>query len=433
MKYSLSIALALLSFFPKAQEELTLSKAVNYALEHKAEAVKAKLEYENAEYQIEQVRAATLPQVNVTGSLTYNPILQQLSFMGNQVKIGNPWQTSAGISVTQQLFNQSVFIGLKAAKTTREFYAINQQLTNENLIEKVATAYYQVYQTQQKLKTVETNLNSTTKTRDIIEGLYKSGLAKKIDLDRTNVAVNNLKASKQQILEVLQLQEHSLKFMIGMDINKAIMMPEDTFDVTPALLGNEASVENRTEIKVINKQLELLELDRKAKKAEYYPTLALSGNFGYTGVGQKFPWFSKDEHTFYYSAASIGLSLNIPIFNGFSTRAKLRQADVNIKKAEVEKREAELAISLDIENAKTQINNSLITINTQKENVDLAKNVLENTQNNYKYGLSTLTDLLDAEKAYADAQNNYTNALLEYKIAEIKLIKSRGELNTLTK
>ena len=280
---------------------------------------------------------------------------------------------------------------------------------------------------------METNLNSTTKTRDIIEGLYKSGLAKKIDLDRTNVAVNNLKASKQQILEVLQLQEHSLKFMIGMDINKSIVMPEDTFDATPALLGNEASVENRTEIKVINKQLELLELDRKAKKAEYYPTLALSGNFGYTGVGQKFPWFSKDEHTFYYSAASIGLSLNIPVFNGFSTRAKLRQADVNIRKAEVEKREAELAISLDIENAKTQINNSLITINTQKENVDLAKSVLENTQNNYKYGLSTLTDLLDAEKAYADAQNNYTNALLEYKIAEIKLIKSRGELNTLTK
>ena len=433
MKYSLSIALALLSFFPKAQEELTLSKAVNYALEHKAEAVKAKLEYENAEYQIEQVRAATLPQVNVTGSLTYNPILQQLSFMGNQVKIGNPWQTSAGISVTQQLFNQSVFIGLKAAKTTREFYAINQQLTNENLIEKVATAYYQVYQTQQKLKTVETNLNSTTKTRDIIEGLYKSGLAKKIDLDRTNVAVNNLKASKQQILEVLQLQEHSLKFMIGMDINKSIVMPEDTFDATPALLGNEASVENRTEIKVINKQLELLELDRKAKKAEYYPTLALSGNFGYTGVGQKFPWFSKDERTFYYSAASIGLSLNIPIFNGFSTRSKLRQTDVSIRKAEIEKREAELAISLDIENAKTQINNSLITINTQKENVNLAKSVLENTQNNYKYGLSTLTDLLDAEKAYADAQNNYTNALLEYKIAEIKLIKSRGELNTLTK
>ena len=99
----------------------------------------------------------------------------------------------------------------------------------------------------------------------------------------------------------------------------------------------------------------------------------------------------------------------------------------------MEKREAELAISLDIENAKTQINNSLITINTQKENVDLAKSVLENTQNNYKYGLSTLTDLLDAEKAYADAQNNYTNALLEYKIAEIKLIKSRGELNILTK
>lgn len=434
MNFKLSIlALFFLNFLGKAQEILTLDKAINYALKHKADAIKAKLDYENTQYQIEQVRAAALPQINANGSLTYNPMLQQINFMGMTAKMGTPWQTTIGASVTQQIFNQSIFTGLKAAKTTKEFYAINQQLTNETLIEKVATNYYQVYQTQQQLATIENNLNSTTKTRDVLAGLFQNGLAKKIDLDRMNVSINNLNANRQLIINALQLQEHSLKFMIGMDINTPITMPENTFEINQLLINNDFDLNNRTEIKQINKQLELLLLDKKSKIAEYYPTLALTANIAYSGTADVFPWFSKHQNTHYFTSSAIGLSLSVPIFNGFSTRAKIRQADINIKKAEAEKRNIELALNLDIENAKTQINNSLLTINTQKENVDLAKNVLENTQSNYKFGLATLTDLLDAEKAYADSQNNYTNALLEYKLAEIKLIKAKGEINTLTK
>ena len=252
-KFKISVVLAFLGFFGNAQEELSLNKAINYALENKADAVKAKLDYENSEYQIEQVRSAALPQVNVNGQLAYNPLLQQLSFMGNNVTIGKHWQTGIGLSVTQQIFNQSVFIGLKAAKTTREFYAINQQLTNEQLIEKVATTYYQVYQTKQQLITIENNLNSTTKTRDVIQALVKNGLARKIDLDRTNVAVNNLKASQQQVQNALQIRENSLKFIIGMDISEKITMPSDTFEASTTLLNTEGNVENRTEIKAINK------------------------------------------------------------------------------------------------------------------------------------------------------------------------------------
>jgi len=61
----------------------------------------------------------------------------------------------------------------------------------------------------------------------------------------------------------------------------------------------------------------------------------------------------------------------------------------------------------------------------------LAQKVLDDTQNNFINGLATLTDLLEAENALADAKNNYSNALLEYKIAEIELIKSRGGLHAL--
>ena len=79
-----------------------------------------------------------LPHLSVNAGLTYNPILQQSALPGEffgqpgsivMVPFGQEWNSNAVATLTQNLFNQSVFTGLKAAKTTREFYTINQQLT----------------------------------------------------------------------------------------------------------------------------------------------------------------------------------------------------------------------------------------------------------------------------------------------------------------
>ena len=77
--------------------------------------------------------------------------------------------------------------------------------------------------------------------------------------------------------------------------------------------------------------------------------------------------------------------------------------------------------------------NALINIESTRDNVGLAERVQQNTQSNYQYGLATLTEVLDAENALTQAKQNYANALLDYKQAEIKLIKAKGELNTLQK
>lgn len=436
-KFTFVLAFALFGITLQAQNTLSLSEAVNYALQNKAEAVKARLSVENSEYQIQEVRANALPQINIDGGLTYNAILQEtaMDFMGESMVIamGRPWQSTATVSLSQQLFNQAVFTGLKAAKTTREFYKINAQLTEEQVIEKVATSYYEVYKIKSQLTTIESTIENTTRVRDVIESLYENGLAKKIDLDRTNVTLNNIKSSRQQLSNALQVQENALKYLIGMDINTEISLPENTFEITPHVLVDETTnIENRTEIKLLEKQGELLALNKKATEAQGYPSLSLNANYGYLGIGDKFPWFQSYPGAYWSDYASVGLNLRIPVFNGGVIRAKTRQAQIEIDKLEADKRDTRLALDLSLRNAITQLNNSLITLNTQKENVNLAKEVLSNVENNYKFGLATLTDLLDAETSYADAQNNHTNALLDYKLAEVQLIKAKGALNTLT-
>ena len=437
MKYRISILAAFFGFFAQAQQQLTLSEAVNYALENKAEAVNARLDVKNSEYLIDEVRANALPQINANGGLTYNPIIQQMALdmdgTVQVIKMGTPWQSTAAVSLSQQLFNQAVFTGLKAAKSTREFYKINAQLTDEQVIEKVANSYYEVYKTKSQLKTMDATIENTTRVRDVIKSLFDNGLAKKIDLDRTNVALNNLTSTRQQLINALQLQENALKYLIGMDINTPIELPNDTFEITAhALVDESISVENRTELIILEKQSELLALNKKATEAQGYPSLSLNANYGYLGIGDKFPWFQSYPDAYWSDFASVGLNLRIPVFNGGVVKSRVKQAQIDIEKLEVTKRDTRLALDLSLQNAITQLNNSLITLNTQKENVNLAQEVLSNVENNYKFGLATLTDLLDAETSYADAQNNHTNALLDYKIAEIQLIKAKGELKSLT-
>ena len=422
---------------------LTLKDALNYALQNKADAKKAKLQVENSEYKIQEIRSRALPQISANGNLTHNPIIQTTVIDGAgfgqpgttiQAAFGQKWTSTAGVSLTQAIFDQSVFTGLRAAKSTREFYQINDQLTEEQVIERVANNYYSVYVQRERLVLLDSNYVNTTKVRDIVKGQFDNGLAKKIDLDRIIVKMSNIDTERQQIKNQITLQENALKFYMGMPIETVIDMPKEKFEVVPASLTELPNIENRTEYLLLKKQEELLIFNKKAVEAGYYPTLSLTAGYNYIGQGPNMPWFAKPSNGVYWSDFSaIGLNLHVPIFTGFGTRAKVRQADVEIRSLQEDIKDTKLSLDLDYRNAMAQIDNNLVTIKNQKENMRLATEILSNTKNNYLQGLASLTDLLDAENASLEAQNNFTRAVLNYKIAEISLIKSKGELKSLIK
>ncbi|MDZ4329782.1 MAG: TolC family protein [Flavobacterium sp.] len=443
MKKIITLLTLTFALCANAQEvkSLTLKEAINYALENKAEAKKAKLQVENSEYQIQEVRSQALPQISANGNLTYNPIIQTTVIDGAgfgapgttiQAAFGQKWVSTAGVSLTQAIFDQTVFTGLKAAKSTREFYQINEQLTEEQVIERVANNYYQVYVQRQKLTVIDSMYKNTTKVKDIIKGQYDNGLAKKIDLDRTLVRISNINTQRQQFFNAVQIQEYALKFYMGMPIETQIEIPQTAFEVSPQSLSEVPNTANRTEYLLLKKQEQLLFYQKKAVEAGYYPTLSLNAGYNYIGQGPKMPIGGKPSDGVYWSDfSSIGLNLKVPIFTGFSTRSKVRQADIDLRTIKEDINDTKLSLDLAFANAKTQIDNSLTTINNQRENAQLAKEVLDNTRNNYVQGLASLTDLLDAENSLTEAQNNYTSAILDYKLAEIQLIKSKGELKTL--
>ncbi len=435
LKKGLSAVLMIFGFSSVfAQQTVTLKQAIEYALQNKTDALKAKLEVTNADYKIAEAKAGALPKINGTANLTYNPIIQEIVLAGQTFKMGQPWVAIAGVQLQQAVFNQQVFIGLKAAKSTKEFYQLNAELTDEQIIERVSNAYFQVFTVEQNQQTLESSYASTEKVRNIIKSLFDNGLAKKIDLDRTNVNLTNIETNIKQTKNGVAQAKNALKFYMGMPIEKDIQLVKEDMEITPHLLENTMSSDSRTEVKVLLKNKELLEYNKKATEAAYYPTVNLTANYNWQGIGEKFPLVNGSSRGVRWSDYSaIGLGINVPIFNGFATKSKVQQAQIDLDKLNLDIQETKLSLDLAYQNAKSQIENSLNTLEYQKANVALAEDVLANTKSNYQYGLATLTDLLDAENSLVQAKNNYTNAILDYKIAEVQYYKSKGELKTYLK
>ena len=417
-----------------SQQTVTLKQAIEFALQNKADALKSRLDITNADAKILEAKAGALPKVTGNANITYNPIIQEVSLAGQTFKMGQPWVAVAGVQLQQALFNQQVFIGLKAAKSTKEFYQLNANLTEEQIIERVSNAYFQVFTAQEQKNTLESSYSSTEKVRNVIKSLYDNGLSKRIDLDRTNVNLTNIETNIKQSNNGITQAENALKFYMGMPIETKIQLVQEDMAVTPHLLDETVNTDERTEVKVLLKNKELLEYQKKATIANYYPTVNLTANYNWQGLGEKFPLTNGSSKGVMWSDYSaIGLGINIPIFNGFATKAKVQQNQIDIDKLEIDIKDTKLGLDQAYQNAKALIENSLATLESQKANVKLAEDVLADTKSNYQYGLATLTDLLDAENSLVQAKNNYTTAILDYKIAEVQYYKSKGELKNYLK
>jgi len=425
----------LVSTIVHAQQPLTLKDALNFAIENNATARKSRLDIDGGKFKTQEVRSEALPQVTGNASMTYNAIIGQLVFGDQAFQLGRKWNDNAGLQVSQQLFNQTVFTGLKAAKTSESFYHLSASLTEEQVIEQVANNYYQVLVSRQQLNVIDTNIKNVKVVEKIIANQYSNGLAKKIDVDRIKVNLTNLQTQREQTINAVVQLENQLKFSMGMPVTTAIVLPPNELKRVETLpeMADTINISGRTEMQLLNIQRELYGLQRKAYIAEYYPTLSLTGNLSVTGQSDKFDLFNKNGSAFYYNASAIGLTLRVPIFNGFATRSRIRQSEVDIKKSDEDIRERANSLNLAYENAKIQLRNNINTIRSQRQNVTLAQEIYNSTQNNYNNGLAALTDLLDTENALTEAQNSYTQALLNYKIAEIQLIKSNGNIKSLLK
>ncbi|NIG52551.1 TolC family protein [Chitinophaga sp. Cy-1792] len=446
LKLSLILLLGIGVSHCYAQAPLTLPEALKFALNNNQGLARTRMDEDMGKFKTEEVRSQALPQINGSANYTDNLQLAKSILPGDALgkpgenvvlAFGVKYGASAGAELNQQLFNQSVFTGLKAAKAGEQYYKLATQQSTEDVIYNVTQLYYQLLITQENLKSLDSNITKLTALVGATKSQFDNGLAKKIDLDRIKVNLTNYQTQRIQTLNSYAMQINNLKRVMGMPLENAFTIPvtplKDIESSAAAVLNYEQmNMEDRTEMRVLRKQEELQMFQKKAYQAENYPSLSLFGRYSYNGMSNQW-MFAKEaiNSTLWYGTSAIGLSLKIPIFDGFGRRSKVSQANVTLRQLQYTMDETKQALSTQYENAKLTMRTNVTAINTQKENMELANEVYYSTQNNYKLGLAGLTDLLNAETSLTDAQNSYNNALLQYKLAELEIIKSQGNLKSL--
>lgn len=451
MKQSLSFILllfTLLATYGQASKEddedfmvpMTLEACVTYAVKNNPNLLSVQLNEEINTRKIKEIRAAGLPQVNGMGQYMNNYALAEQLLPGEvfgqpgttiPVKFGVANTLIWNIEAQQLIFNKSYFTGLKAAKTTQAMTELNTFKTTEDLVYNIAQIYLQLQITEKQKEILQANIDRMNKLVDISQIQFEEGLIKKVDVDQLRVNKTNLLTEFQNIEIGVTQQLNLLKFYMGMTPNAEISILEYVGEGDKYPLSNTLKLSENTNLQLMKKQIELAALEAENIKAGYYPSLSTFVRYGWQGQTDRL--FSKeDQYALSGSPTGVfGLTLNVPIFDGFQKRNQLKQT--RLKQTQLLLDEEYLANSLYMEfiNANETLRQNKTLLETQKENMQLAENLFGVTQLSYHEGVAPLTELLNAETSLKEAQNQYLTSLLQLNLAELDHLRTSGQLASL--
>lgn len=344
-------------------------------------------------------------------------------------QFGVPWQSTAGISFQQLLFQPDVFVGLQARAASVKLADQNIRIMEDSVKSSVSRAYYGVLIAEKRRFFLEETLNRFGKLMKDQEKLFANGFAERLDIDKTQVALNNLQTTKTQLDNLISLGYASLKFVMGLNQSDTLKLTDSLTSelVKGALLqGADFKYEDRNEIQLLNTATELQQLDLKRYKLQYVPTVAAFWNVSRNALRQEFNFFNSDFPWFKTNLA--GLNVSVPIFDGFQKQSRIKQAQLRLEKTQNDKAYLQRAIDLQREVSVTVLRNALSSLDVQERNLKLAEKVFLTTKKKYEQGLGSSFEILQADQEFQTAQGNYFQALYDAMNAKIGYNRAIGKL-----
>lgn len=422
--------------------QTNLTDLINYSLEHSRDVKKAELQVKEANFQrletighgLPQVEASgnyskmMLPEIEISDSIAmmipsaYQPMLEQLNGLDAL------YTTSAGVQVTQLIYSQSYWVGVKTTKKAQELYEILKTKTEDEVIEEVANNYYQSLSLMMQLNTLDKSLGNLRELYRIVDLNYKNDFVKESSVNRLKVTITNIEVSQQTLKNAINIQLNYLKALAGMPSDTLLVV--DTIisnNILPNGLNNGFAVENVPAYQILIKQNEISNQQIKLARAEYFPLVAAFGKFNYSSYSFKSD-INLDKMN---NMNTIGLQVNIPILSSGVNYSKVKQAQ--LKKAQLETTIAKSKdlLTVNYNNAYMDYNTAFSLLEVQKENRNLALKVYNQTSSQYKEGMASLADVLNVNSDFLQADNSYNQQILKCKLSEIKMMKATGSLKDL--
>lgn len=470
MRYIYLFVLTMFVFANSSQAQqttssFTLEQAIAYALENSVSTKNAILDERIADAKVKETIGIGLPQIDGSVQLMHN---QKLGRFFNQVAVleqftgetinaaptdiaavNSPFQLksngTAGITVSQLIFNSSYLVGLKASSAYRDLARKQVKQTEQQIIEGVAKAYFGALINQERIKLFDVNIARVDSLFVTIKAFNKQGFAESIDVDRTEVTLNNLIAERDKFAGVQELSLAILKFQMNYPQDQELSLTTElaSMPVNRDLTEFEQdwSYAKRIDFSILESNRQLQDLNIKNEYSKALPSLVGFANFGMNtqsaDIGGLFVTQTNisDDGIVgpdkWYPTTYFGVTLNVPIFSGMQRNYQIKQAKLTALKIENAFIATKQGIDLEIKSGKVSYNNALKGLDTQTRNRELADKIARVTKIKFQEGVGSSLEVVEAESALREAQINYFSALYDAIISKIDLMKAYGKIETL--
>jgi len=407
----------------------TLENVVSYAISHQPLIQQSIVDQDITNAMIKTKLADWYPQINFNYNLTHNFELQPNVIPGvGVVRLGLVNTSLGQFAATQNLFNRDIFL---ASRTASEVRLQALQKTSSNKIDiavNVTKAFYDVLSTAQQIKLGKGDIIRLNQSLKTAHDQYDAGIVDKTDYKRAQIALNNTDATLKRNGELLRYKIENLKAYMGYPPNGTLDVVYDTLQMENEIPLDTLQLldyQQRIDYKLLITQQKLQDYNLKYAKWSFLPVIALQGAYN-------FYYFNNDFEKVYsnqYSYSNAAVTLTVPLFQGGKRIENIKIQRYTVRRLNLDMTRLLNNSTAEYAQALAAYKGNLVTYLSLKENVDLAKEVYDIIQLQYKTGIKTYLEVITAETDLRNARTNYFNSLYQVLASKIDVQKALGQIN----
>jgi OMF family outer membrane factor len=410
----------------------TLQQCIDTALVNNKNLQISRNSREVGEQRHKEAQANLIPKINVNADYRYYASLpyqfMPLSAFGGpdgqfkEIQFGVPHNINANLQLTLSVYNPLVYGAIRSTKIGTEISELQVQKTTEQLFFEISNLYYNAQILMSQRTFIDSNLTNNKKLLKNLVLLKEQLLAKGTDVSKVQLQIDQLTNQGEITGNKYEQVINALKFTMGVSGERSI-------EIEPLLLyppeNKEYKSASTIDIRLSESQSRLLVSELRTLKNSRLPSLSLYGTYGTTGYGyDKQP----DEFLKFYPIGYAGLQMTYPLFNGTVTQRKINQKKLEVRNSELQQSLITGQTNMQIDNARQQRLVAQHSMETTRSQIALGKSVYEQTILQQSQGTAGLPDVLLADNALREAQQNYLTAVVEYLKADLELKKLTGNI-----
>ena len=410
-----------------SQKQLTLDEAISIALQKNSGLISNENEKLRSEANVDAAYGNFLPNLNAYGSWDWNRsenAAYTTNFNGinfNVPKSNTESRTfGVGLNSNVVLFDGlSNFANLSRSKNSLEAVKLTIEGKKQEVVFQTINLYYTVVESDQLLKVRDEDVKQQQKNLETIEERNRLGSLTKADVYQQQVQLGNAELEVIRAKNILETSKSNLLYYLGLDVLENYTYSETLTNKELKILDSDLNTDFSRLNDLVNQALENRRdyLSQQLTLDSYYDNVTiaksghlprLSGNLGFNSAANTI------GNVFDSRNYTVGLTLSVPIFSGFSVHNQIQSAEVDVMNYELQVNDTKRLIKQNLQKSFLDLEAAKKSLSVTEKNVKAAEENLKIEQEKYSLGAGKLLDVLIANTSYQNAKTNYINAQFYY-------------------